>query len=79
MTQVSTAAHFGFFFIKIKGINLGVAGLAPACQETAADSTSACPAPSARMAAERIKPKWGQRINTLTVTGKVKLLQYQDH
>lgn len=70
--QVSTAVHFGLFFIKIKRINLGVAELAPACQETAADSASACPAPSARMA-EGTKPKQGQRIKTLTVIGKVKL------
>lgn len=69
MAQMGTAVHFGLFFTKINRINLGAAGLAPACQETAADSASACPAPSARMAAEGTKPKWGQRIKTLTVTG----------
>lgn len=76
MAQVSTAVHFGLFFIKIKIINLGVAELAPACQETAADTASACPAPSVRMAAEGTKPKQGQRIKTPMVMGKVKLLQY---
>lgn len=65
MAQMGTAVHFGLFFTKINRINLGAAGLAPACQETAADSASACPAPSARMAAEGTKPKWGQRIKTL--------------
>lgn len=45
MAQVSTIVHFGLFFIKIKTPNLSVAGLAPACQETATDSASVCPAP----------------------------------